>query len=151
MSAVASLPVRAATEEDLPDALALLAAAGLPSAGVEGRFPRGFLVARDPADGRLLALAGVEAHGDVGLLRSVAVDASRRGTGLGRTMAEEAVRRARDEGLSELYLLTTTAEGWFPRLGFARVERASLPAALGASEELRGACPASAVAMRLAL
>ena len=53
--------------------------------------------------------------------------------------------------LAELYLLTTTAEGFFPRLGWEPVARAELPAELAGSQELRGACPASAAAMRLRL
>jgi amino-acid N-acetyltransferase len=57
--------------------------------------------------------------------------------------------RARALGLRELYLLTTTAAGYFPRFGFETVGREALPPVLSASEELRGACPASAIAMRL--
>ncbi len=136
---------------DLADVLALLAEAGLPAAGVGERFPRGFLVAREAADGALAGVAGVEMHGRVGLLRSVAVRAERRGTGLGQELGRAAVALARAEGLAELYLLTTTAEGFFPRLGFRPVARAELPAELEASEELRGACPASAAALRLRL
>jgi amino-acid N-acetyltransferase len=144
-------PVVAARAEDLPSVLALLAGAGLPAAGVADHFPGGFVVARDAADGSLAGTAGVEAHGRVGLLRSVAVRADRRGTGLGRALTRAAVALARAEGLAELYLLTTTAEGFFPRLGFAPVARAGLPAELAGSEELRGACPASAAALRLRL
>ena len=44
-------------------------------------------------------------------------------------------------------LLTTTAEGWFPRLGFVRVDRARVPAAVQLSVEFTAACPASAVVM----
>ncbi len=146
-----SPPVVAARAEDLHDVLALLAAAGLPAAGVADPFPRGFLVARDPADGSLAGTAGVETHGRVGLLRSVAVRAGRRGTGLGQELVHAAVALARAEGLAELYLLTTTAEGFFPRLGFRPVARDGLPAELAGSEELRGACPASAAAMHLPL
>ncbi|MCI0572486.1 MAG: hypothetical protein L0Y66_17160 [Myxococcaceae bacterium] len=47
-----------------------------------------------------------------------------------------------------LYLLTTTAAESFPRFGFTHVDRSSLPPELHASEELRGACPASAVVMK---
>ena len=149
----AELPpvVAPARAGDLADVLALLADAGLPADGVADPFPSGFLVARDPADGALAGVAGVETHGRVGLLRSVAVRADRRGTGLGQELGRAALALARAEGLAELYLLTTTAEGFFPRLGFQPVARAELPPELEASEELRGACPASAAAMRLRL
>ena len=62
-----------------------------------------------------------------------------------------ALERARELGLRELYLLTTTAAAYFPRFGFERIGREALPSSLQASEELRGACPASAAAMRIIL
>ena len=52
-------------------------------------------------------------------------------------------------GAHDLVLLTSTADGWFPRFGFERISRDAAPASLHASEEFRGACPASAVVMRL--
>jgi len=50
-----------------------------------------------------------------------------------------------------LYLLTTTAEEYFPSFGFEKVERSSVPAELNDSAELKGACPASATVMRRGL
>lgn len=147
---VLSPPIRHATAGDLDAVLALLSASQLPHAGVADHFPRGFVVAC-AADGTVDAVAGVEMHGDVALLRSVAVRGEMRGSGVGRAVVAAALDLARGEGVRDVYLLTTTADAWFPRLGFARVERGALPAALDASEELRGACPASAVAMRLVL
>jgi len=76
----------------------------------------------------------------------------------GEGPAEAALREVRDaladagaRGVRDAYLLTTTADRWFRRLGFVPVERSALPAALAGSEELKGACPASAVAMHRAL
>ena len=143
--------VRPAETADLEDALALLTAARLPAAGVAEHFPARFIVARDPQSGALAGMAGVEVHGTSGLLRSVAVRETERGRGLGQGLSRAAVELARSSGVRDLYLLTTTAESFFPRLGFERVAREELPAELGASEELRGACPASAIAMRLRL
>jgi amino-acid N-acetyltransferase len=47
-----------------------------------------------------------------------------------------------------LDLLTTTAERFFPRFGFERVERVDVPASVQASIEFRSACRESAVVMR---
>lgn len=143
--------VRPATASDLEDALALLTTSRLPTAGVAEHFPARFVVVRDPETGALAGMAGVEVHGSAGLLRSVAVRDSERGRGLGQVLSRAAVELARRSGVRDLYLLTTTAESFFPRLGFERVGRDELPDALNASEEMRGACPASAVAMRLRL
>jgi amino-acid N-acetyltransferase len=90
----------------------------------------------------------MEHYGTVGLLRSVAVDPARRGTGLGGSLVEYVLGRAGAAGINDVFLLTTTAERYFPRHGFAVASREAVPAALAASEEFRGACPASAVLMR---
>jgi amino-acid N-acetyltransferase len=146
-TAAAVRAVHPARAGDLADVLSLLRASGLPVDGVEARFPAGFVVGRE-VDGALAGVAGVEVYGDSGLLRSVAVRADLRGTGLGQALSAAAVEAARTAGVRDLFLLTTTAEKFFLRLGFEPWGRGDVPAALAASEELRGACPAAAVVMR---
>lgn len=139
---------RSATADDLPAILALLEADGLPAAGVAEALAT-FRVVED--DGRIVGVAGLEVRGSDGVLRSVAVDPSRRGEGLGRHLVEAVLAEARRRGLTHLYLLTTTAQDWFPRHGFRVVERESASPAVRASVEFAEACPATAVAMRLTL
>jgi len=139
--------VRAAAR-DLPDILALLEESRLPVAGID-RHVATALIARD--SGRLVGCAAVEVYGSAGLLRSVAVAPDRRGTGLGRELTGAALELARERGVKDVYLLTTTADRFFPRFGFAVIPRNQIDPALQRSEELRGACPASAVAMRASL
>jgi len=93
----------------------------------------------------------VEVYGQAGLLRSVVVEAGRRGEGLGERLTKAALELARQRGVRTVYLLTTTASHFFPRFGFTAIPRAELDPALTQSEELRGACPASALAMRATL
>lgn len=62
-----------------------------------------------------------------------------------------ALRAGPLEGIATLYLLTTSAEAYFRRFGFESLARDQAVPALEASEELRGACPASAVLMRILL
>jgi len=140
--------IRRAEPADLGRIEALLASAALPVAGVAEHLGA-FFVADE--EGRITAAAGLEAYGDVALLRSVAVAPEAAGAGLGSTLTRLALAEARARGAREVYLLTTTAERFFPRFGFSPVARAALPGALGASHELRGACPASAIAMRARL
>ena len=96
---------------------------------------------------QVVGVAGMERYGDSGLLRSVAVARAWRGTGVGRTLVDRVLEEGRTAGVREVYLLTTTAEHYFPRLGFVCVDRDTVPAALHASAEFTGACPASAIAM----
>lgn len=140
--------LRSASPSDLPAVEALLEAADLPVAGVAESLD-GFIVAE--AGGELVGAAGLETHGEDGVLRSVVVSASHRGRGLGSRLTERVLEASRGSGLRRVYLLTTTAEGWFPRHGFRRIERRDASPAVRQSVEFREACPASAVAMVLDL
>lgn len=133
------------SESDLPEVLALLQASALPTAGIEAHIATA-LVARER--GKIVGCAAVEIYGSTGLLRSLAVARERRGTGLGQLLTTAALELARDKGVRDIYLLTTTADRFFPRFGFKAIPRAEVNPALEQSEELRGACPASAIAMR---
>ncbi|WP_141619441.1 arsenic resistance N-acetyltransferase ArsN2 [Myxococcus sp. AB036A] len=139
------LTFRSARPADLGAVEALLAAADLPRQGVADHLPH-FLVAE--REGTLVAAAGLELYGTSALLRSVVVNESQKGKGVGAELVQRLVERASADRLGALFLLTTTAADYFPRFGFVRIDRASLPPELHASEELRGACPASAAVMR---
>ena len=93
----------------------------------------------------------VEVHGQAGLLRSVAVKPGERGRGTGAILVDRCLASARQRSLTSLTLLTTTAEPYFRRFGFERVDRERVPAPLKESEEFQGACPATATAMFLSL
>jgi amino-acid N-acetyltransferase len=108
-----------------------------------------FVVAEEA--GQVVGTVGLEVYGAEALLRSAVVDPDRRGSGLGNELVAGLLDRAGKRGIREVYLLTTTAERWFPRFGFARVPREDVAPSVRASEEFRGACPESAVAMRLVL
>lgn len=139
---------RPGTLADLPRIRGLLTSAGLPLAGFDSQPERFLLALRGSV---LAGCALLERHGDVGLLRSVAVAERERGAGLGEEMVRRLLARARRERLPAVLLLTTTAAGFFPRFGFRAVSRARVPAALKTTEEFAGACPATATVMRLDL
>ena len=140
--------IRPAGRGDLPAVLRLLEESGLPAAGVEEAL-QGFVVAE--ADGRLVGVAGLEVHGGDGVLRSVAVAPSLRGRGLGDRLTRRIVEAGRARGLRRLYLLTETAEGYFPKHGFRPLARDAASPEVRRSVEFREACPDTAVAMVLEL
>ena len=136
--------IRRARNSDLSAVESLLAASDLPTDGVRANFA-GFVVADD--NGAIAGAIGLEKYGSVALLRSAVVAPDHRGTGVGRKLVEQLLERAEEAGVDELYLLTTTAEDYFPRFGFTRTTRATVPDAVKASAEFRGACPDTAVVM----
>jgi len=95
----------------------------------------------------LEGVIGLELFGEVALLRSLAVASSRRGTGVGSGLVAHAERHARDQGVQSLYLLTTTAEQFFLRRGYARIPRDEAPAAIKTTSEFSGICPTSSAFM----
>jgi amino-acid N-acetyltransferase len=141
--------LRAARPDDRPAAEALLGALDLPLAGLDACFATSWVA--ETGDGPLVGLAGVELYADGALLRSVAVHPDWRGTGLGRALVGRALDAARAAGARDAYLLTTTADRWFPRFGFAPITRDEVPTGVQQSIEFREACPASAVVMHRTL
>lgn len=145
MAAVNATEVLAATRDDLPDVLALLRQCELLETGVAEALA-GFRIAR--SKGTLVGCAGLESYGDVGLLRSVAVLGAARRSGLGTKLVEAVAAAARARGLSQLFLLTTTAGDFFERRGFSSVPRSAVPASVAESWEFRVGCPQTALVMR---
>lgn len=144
----AAVEVSRATPGDLSDVLELLRDCELLETGVAEAI-ESFMVAR--ADSWLVGCAGLEVYGDVGLLRSVAVRASTRGSGLGSELVARVAAGARRQGLRELFLLTTTASQFFERRGFQVLQRSAVPPEIAASWEFRIGCPQTALPMRLGL
>jgi amino-acid N-acetyltransferase len=138
--------LRPARPEDLAAVRALLAEAKLP---LEGFGQAAVWVATVRGD--VAGAVAFERHANLGLLRSLVVAPKHRGAGVGRRLLVRAVRAMQAAGLSDAYALTTTIAPWLAREGWAERPRKELPAALSASEELKGACPASAQAFHLAL
>jgi amino-acid N-acetyltransferase len=139
------MSIRPATGADRDAVEALLRLSRLPLDGLAPDL-QGFVVADEGES--IVGCAGVEAYGADGLLRSVAIHQDARGRGLGQQLVEAAMADAWQRGLATLYLLTTTADRWFPRLGFQAISRDQVSPAVQASVEFASACPASAIVMR---
>lgn len=144
MTTVAAPTLRPARPADLDAVERLLTASSLPLDGVAEALS-GFVVAE--ADSRLVGVAGLEVCCDNALLRSVAVDPAWRSHGVGRALVTRVISDAEARGIRGLYLLTPTAERYFPSFGFTRVAREAVPDDVRATAEFRGACPASAAVM----
>lgn len=147
----AGATMRRATRDDEANVAALLTASALPLDGVHEALPC-FVVAEEA--GAIVGVAGIEECGRSGehaLLRSVAIAPEWRGLGLGRALVSRAIADAEARGAKALYLLTTTAEGYFPSFGFSETSRDSVPEDVRATKEFQGACPASATVMALEL
>ena len=136
--------IETATARDLPAIRILLEQLHLPLAGVDEHLA--MLVARD--GGAIVGTAALEMYADGALLRSVAVDPRLQGRQLGHQLTEAALHLAAAQGKDAVFLLTTTAERFFPRFGFEVIGREAVPPSVRESVEFQSACPASAIVMR---
>lgn len=134
-----------ARSDDLDAVNALIESVGLPTAGIADCFPEGYCVVRRGR--QIIAVAGLEARGLSGLLRSVAVAAGERGSGMGRALVEDRIGAARARRLVAVYLLTTTAAEYFRRLGFRDARREEVPAEIRTSVEFTAVCPSTATCL----
>ena len=132
--------IQRACEADGPSILQLLRDAELPVDGLVEHLNTAFVARHGAA---IVGCAALEIYSDGALLRSVVVAAAARGQGLGQRLTDAAITLAKSLGTPAIYLLTTTAESYFPRLGFARIAREQVPTSVQQSVEFRSACPAS--------
>jgi amino-acid N-acetyltransferase len=137
-----------AREGDAPAIRARLGRAGLPTAGFRDCGPE-VVVARRGTD--VVGCAGLDVRSGGALLRSLAVAPDCRGHGLGVKLTEAALARARQLAVPAVYLLTSSAEQFFPRFGFEPIAREDVPASVRLSVEFTTACASTAVVMRALL
>lgn len=143
-----NVTLRQAGAADWPAVEALLLANKLPTEGARRHLPTYLLAV---SNGEVVGCAGAEVYGDIALLRSVAVAPGLQRQGIGQLLVERLLLEATRRQIRRVFLLTVTAPEYFARYGFKRGPIDQAPAALKASAELQGACPACAAFMSLTL
>lgn len=125
--------------------IALLKEAGLPTADLpEEPLDQFFFVGLRSAP---FGLIGLELHGEAALLRSLVVAPDHRAAGAGTALVAHVENHARAQGVRAIYLLTTTAEPFFTRLGYGRSGRDDAPPAIRSTQEFSKICPATSAFM----
>jgi len=126
-------------------ASALLQAEGLPTSDLtDAHLEHFFFAGSDEAP---IALIGLEIYGADALLRSLVVNTATRTQGWGSVLVAHAETYATVRRVSTLYLLTTTAESFFARRGYGRVDRTRASPSIQATAEFTSLCPASCAFM----
>ena len=91
---------------------------------------------------------GLESSGVLGLLRSLVVPHNHRGEGYGNKLVDFIEAFSKQQGVHQLYLLTTTAEKFFSGRGYKIISREDVPHFIRQTSEFSSACPASAIVMK---
>ncbi|MGE3831471.1 MAG: arsenic resistance N-acetyltransferase ArsN2 [Parvibaculaceae bacterium] len=120
------------------------------------------LVAEDIEDGAarffqfthghaICGYGGIELHGRDALIRSLVVLPVFRSNGIGKKCVDQLERLARSAGATQGFLATTTAKGFFERVGYRAIDRSEVPPRILATRQLSGLCPSTAPLMHKAL
>lgn len=97
----------------------------------------------------LIGIIGLEKYGNIALLRSMVTDEKYRGQGYGKILFEEIIKYSKNNCVSELFLLTCSADKYFEKLGFAYIKREKLPREIKQTKQFTQLCPCSAICMAL--
>ncbi|MDR3653586.1 MAG: arsenic resistance N-acetyltransferase ArsN2 [Paludibacter sp.] len=131
-----------AREEDMKAIIELLKTNNLPTTDLN-TGQRTFIVAL--SDGKVIGCVALESYNDAGLLRSLVVNNDFRAKSIGQKLVFEA--EVLNNKLKNLYLLTTTAAGFFLKIGWKNTERTSVPESIARSDEFASICPSTAICM----
>lgn len=126
----------------------MLRSSNLPADDLD--FKRDLLVGYYEGDS-LVGTGGLEVYGPYALLRSLSVKMGIRGKSVGSTITSYLLEQAKKKNLKAIFLLTTTAQGFFQKKGFKDIKREDVPEEVKASSEFSNVCPTSAAVMQLTL
>lgn len=139
------MKIEPALPSDLAGIRWLLSSDDLPTEDLTVESLKLFRVVRDEKG--VVGAIGIELHERNALLRSLVVAQDQRKTGLGAGLVRAAEALAATQSVSSIYLLTTTAAEFFRQLGYRRVPRDGVPAAIRDTAEFSSLCPSTAIVM----
>jgi amino-acid N-acetyltransferase len=142
LRAAPKLEARALRDGERGALAAALAKAKLPTEDIEA--PGRLFWRFETVDEVPVGFGGLELHGEDALLRSLVTLPPVRGRGIGAAIVAALEFEAGLHGCRSAWVITTSAAGFFERLGYAKRERGTVPSAIGATAEFAQLCPASA-------
>jgi len=131
-------------QETREEAIQLLSSQKLPISDLPPAL-HDFFIAKD--DDQLVGVIGLEKYNENGLLRSMVVHPDYRNRNIASQLVKEIEEMAKEKLLNTVYLLTETADQYFARKGYIKVERNTVPEGIKSSSEFSNVCPASAAVM----
>ncbi len=132
--------------EDFIQVSSLLEQSGLVTIDLQPGDLKQFLGLRQAKS--IVAVGGALAFGQNGLLRSIAISRTLRGSGLGKEIVSQLELRVAASGIHTLFLLTETAAAFFMKLDYEVVSRSQVPDEICATAQFSEVCPESATCMK---
>lgn len=142
--------IRNASVGDLQEILELLEINKLPTVGIQKHIQH-FLVwentSRTSTASHIGGCVGLELYGKNALLRSLSIHPQYQKHGIGSQLLNSIIQHAKMMESKVLFLLTTTAEGFFEKYHFHSISRDNVPLGIKESIEFKSACPSTASCM----
>lgn len=139
------MAIEFASPVDEPWIRQLLKSCGLPQEDLPRDHFKHFIVYKEK--GLILGVVGLEIFGRIALLRSLAVARRHRHRGIASQMIAKIEEYGRSQQISKLYLLTTSAEEFFAKRGYQKIDRKLAPPEIKATREFQDLCPDSSVCL----
>ncbi len=142
-----SATIRSASFDQWSAIKQLLEGAALPTDDLDGSAYAYFTVYAD--DSEIKGALALEPLADqYAMVRSLVVAADMRGQRIGQALLSNVEAQARSKQLTDIFLLTTTADEFFARTGYERIARDAAPECVRTHAQFKSLCPSSAMVMR---
>jgi amino-acid N-acetyltransferase len=96
----------------------------------------------------VIATVAVEYDYNDALLRSLSVSEEKRSSGIGAELVDFIEDYVRMQGVRTIYILTTTAAGFFSRRGYTLIDRSNVPPFIKDTKEYSVICASSSTLMK---
>ena len=129
--------------------VSLLSQCGLPSDDIRDEYLPNFVLAS--VGESPIGVAGLQVFGQTALVRSVGVVPEHRQHGVASALLSALEAKARELGVTDLYLLTNDAQQYFAKYGYTELSRCSAPAEIQGCSQFGSSCCGAATLMRKSL
>ena len=133
-----------ASQEDYSNAISLLEKNKLPTSDLHSGTQLFVL----EVEGEIAGTIAAEYNYNDALLRSLSVSEDKRNLGLGIQLVNFIEDYLQKQGIQHIYLLTTTAAGFFAKRGYNQTDRQAVPDFIRQTTEFASVCPSSATVMK---
>lgn len=140
-----SITIRKSINTDFDQCKNLLSSNDLPAEFSLHAF-QNFLIA-ESSNQEIVGLVGLEFEKNIGLLRSLLVVPPSRIKGIGTKLVKKIENFAISANVTELFLLTNTAEKFFQTKGYSVYPREKVPDFVRMTQEFSSICPESSICM----
>jgi amino-acid N-acetyltransferase len=139
-----TISIQKAGSKDFDKICQLLSEEKLPTEDLNPLLEHFFVAVEE---NEITGVIGMDKYGNAGLLRSAIVTKAHRNSGIATALVDQLFDYAKQQQVSTLYLISNTAEKYFEKRGFHRIERNEVPETVLQSKEFNGLCPTSSVIM----